>query len=61
MDEETPRWDDHGSKATDLTALGGAEMAELLSRIPGAWERVDAGIEQARRGETIPLDQLELT
>jgi hypothetical protein len=59
MDEETPpRRDDHASEVTDLTALGGAEMAELLGRIPGAWERIDAGIEQARRRETIPLDQL---
>jgi hypothetical protein len=59
MDEETPRrCDEHAPTATDLTALGGAEMAELLARIPGAWERIDAGIEQARLGETIPLDQL---
>lgn len=59
MDEETLRGrDEHAPTATDLTGLGGAEMAELLARIPGAWERIDAGIEQARRRETIPLAQL---
>jgi hypothetical protein len=59
MDEETPRRrDELAPTATDLTGLGGVEMAELLAGIPGAWERIDGGIEQARRGETIPLDQL---
>jgi len=35
-----------------------AHIAELLDRIPGAWERIDRGLEQARRGQTIPLDEL---
>jgi hypothetical protein len=38
--------------------LGGAEMAALIDRLPGAWERIEAGVQQARRGETIPLDDL---
>ncbi len=35
-----------------------AHVVELLDRIPGAWERIDRGLEQAQRGQTIPLDEL---
>jgi hypothetical protein len=44
--------------AVDLTGLGGREMAELLDRIPGARERVELGIEDARENRTLPLDEL---
>ena len=30
----------------------------ILDSIPGAWERTQEGLEQARRGETIPLSDL---
>ncbi len=30
-------------------------IVELLDRIPGAWERVEAGIADARAGRTIPF------
>jgi hypothetical protein len=38
--------------------MDGARMTEILDSIPGAWERTQEGLEQARRGETIPLDEL---
>lgn len=33
-------------------------VAELLDSIPGAYERAQLGLEQARAGETIELDEL---
>lgn len=33
-------------------------ITEILDSIPGAWERTQEGLEQARRGETIPLSDL---
>jgi hypothetical protein len=38
--------------------MDGAQMTEILDSIPGAWERTQEGLEQARRGETIPLSDL---
>ena len=35
-----------------------ADMASVLDRIPGSWERMQLGREQAARGETIGLDEL---
>ena len=35
-----------------------AEVASVLDRIPGAWERMQLGREQAGRGETVGLDEL---
>jgi len=46
------------SRALDEADADGAGMAELLNGIPGALERARLGREQARRGETIPLDRL---
>jgi hypothetical protein len=45
------------------TALDGADpsatrITEILEAIPGAWERTQEGLAQARRGEGIPLDEL---
>ena len=34
------------------------EIAAALTRIPGAWERMRLGREQAGRGETVGLDEL---
>ena len=33
-------------------------VAALLDRIPGAWDRIEAGIADARAGRTVPLDEL---
>lgn len=33
-------------------------VAELLDGIPGAYERAELGLRQARSGETVPLDAL---
>lgn len=37
-----------------------SEVAELLDRIPGAREAIEQAVEQARRGQGIPLDALAL-
>lgn len=34
------------------------DVASLLDRIPGAWERMQLGREQAARGEVVELDEL---
>jgi hypothetical protein len=34
------------------------EIALVLDRIPGSWERMQLGREQAARGETVGLDEL---
>ncbi|MGH3025740.1 MAG: hypothetical protein ACRDLR_04770 [Gaiellaceae bacterium] len=34
------------------------QVVELLDRIPGAWDRIDTGIADARAGRTVPLDEL---
>jgi predicted transcriptional regulator len=34
------------------------QIAALLDRIPGAWDRIEAGIADARAGRTVPLDEL---
>jgi hypothetical protein len=39
-----------------LAKLGGADVAALLDSIPGANERIEQGIQEAREGRTIPLD-----
>lgn len=33
-------------------------LTEILDGIPGAWERAQVSIEQARRCETVPLSEL---
>jgi hypothetical protein len=65
MDEETPQAGhehepepDGSASGVDLTDTEGYEMAELLDRLPGARERIERGIEDAREGRTIPLDEL---
>lgn len=34
------------------------QVVELLDRIPGAWDRIEVGIADARAGRTVPLDEL---
>jgi len=44
--------------ALDGFALDGARITAMLDSIPGSRERAQEGLEQARRGETIPLSDL---
>lgn len=37
---------------------GATRITEILDSIPGAWEKVQEGMEQAERGEGIPLADL---
>lgn len=51
------------AKSLLSTALDGADpdaahVTTLLDRLPGAFERTQEGIAQARRGEGVPLDDL---
>jgi len=46
------------SRAIDEADVDSRSMVELLNGIPGALERARAGHEQARSGDTIPLDDL---
>jgi predicted transcriptional regulator len=51
------------AKSLLLTALDGADpdaehIVELLDATPGAYERTQEGLAQARRGEGIPLDDI---
>ena len=44
------------SRAIDEADVDSRGMVELLNGIPGALERAQLGREQARAGNTIPLD-----
>lgn len=46
------------SRAIDESDVDSRGMVELLNGIPGALERAQLGREQARAGNTIPLDDL---
>ncbi|HEY8083004.1 MAG TPA: hypothetical protein VIE64_05545 [Solirubrobacterales bacterium] len=46
------------STALDDADPDAARITEILDAIPGAWERAQESIEQARRGETVPLSEL---
>lgn len=51
------------AKSLLSTALDGADpeaahIVALLDSVPGAYERTQEGIDQARRGEGIPLSEL---
>jgi hypothetical protein len=46
------------SGALDEVDPDASRITEILDGIPGAWERAQASIEQARRGETVPLSEL---
>jgi hypothetical protein len=43
----------------DDADFDGERLTEILDGIPGAWERGQVSIEQARRGETVPLSELQ--
>ncbi len=44
------------SRAIDDADPDAAQIVPLLDRIPGAWERIEAGIADARAGRTTPFD-----
>ncbi len=44
--------------ALDETDADPRHVGDLLDAIPGAFERAQRGLEQARRGETVSLDDL---
>ncbi len=46
------------SQAIDQADIDPKDVVELLDGIPGAFERAQLGLEQARSGHTIALDQL---
>jgi hypothetical protein len=46
------------SQAIDEADLDPRDVVELLDGIPGAFERAQLGLDQARSGNTIPLDEL---
>jgi len=46
------------SSALDDADPDAANVVELLDGIPGARERAELGLRQARSGETVPLDEL---
>ena len=46
------------SSAIDEADPDGRLVTEVLDAIPGAWDRAQMGRDQARRGETISLDDL---
>jgi len=46
------------ARAIDEADIDASGMVELLNGIPGALKRAHLGREQARRGETIPLEDL---
>ncbi len=46
------------SSALDDVDPDARNVVELLDRIPGALERAQIGLEQARAGETVSLDEL---
>src|SRR4051794_35835734 len=46
------------SSALDEADPDASRITEILDGIPGAWERAQESIEQARRGATVPLSEL---
>jgi hypothetical protein len=46
------------SSALDDADPDARTITSLLDAIPGAWERTQEGIEQAKRAEGVPLDEL---
>jgi len=46
------------SSALDKADPDASRITEIIDGIPGAWERAQESIEQARRGETVPLSEL---
>ena len=45
------------SQAIEEADPDASSILALLDRIPGSWERIDAGIADARAGRTIPFGE----
>jgi predicted transcriptional regulator len=45
------------SQAIDGADPNAGSIVELLDRIPGAWDRVDAGLEDAKAGRIVPFGE----
>lgn len=45
------------SQAIDEADPDAAHIVALLDGIPGAWDRIDAGVADARAGRTVPFGQ----
>lgn len=43
------------SQAIEAADPDAPSLLALLDRIPGAWERIDAGVADARAGRTVPF------
>ena len=46
------------SEAIDEADVDARHVVELLDGIPGAFERVRLGLQQARSGDTVAFDEL---
>lgn len=46
------------SSALDEADPDARNVVDLLDGLPGAYERAQIGLEQAKTGETVPLDEL---
>jgi hypothetical protein len=46
------------SRAIDEADVDARDAVKLLDGIPGAFERAQLGLEQARAGDTRPLDEI---
>ena len=46
------------SQAIDEADVDARHVVELLDGVPGAYERAHLGLEQARSGDTVALDEL---
>jgi len=65
--ERAPQWSEAQAEVAlravereevDLSSLDGEQLTKVLDSIPGSRERAQEGLEQARRGEGVPLDDL---
>ena len=45
------------SRAIDEADPDAVSILALLDRIPGAWDRIEAGIADATAGRTVPFDE----
>lgn len=46
------------AQAIDETDLDPRHIVAVLDGIPGAWDRIERGVQDARSGRTIALDEL---
>ena len=45
------------AQAIDEVDVDASSIIEILDGIPGTWERIELGLEQARAGQTIPFGE----